>query len=105
MERRHDRRLEHGGRWLPLVWLLVAVLPLTGSAQAPPASAPATQAAAPLRLVSTSWPPFTTAPGTARFALDLVEAALKTVGVSAERPTEEFSVVIDRLLSATSSGQ
>lgn len=33
-------------------------------------------AQAPLRLVSTAWPPFTNQPGQARFALDLVEAAL-----------------------------
>src|SRR5215204_2431887 len=37
---------------------------------------------APLKLVSTSWPPFTNAPGQARFALDLVEEALGRVGVT-----------------------
>src|SRR5690349_5599331 len=36
-----------------------------------------------LLLVSTSWPPFTNQPGQARFALDLVEAALGRVGVTA----------------------
>jgi hypothetical protein len=35
-----------------------------------------------LRLVSTAWPPFTNQPGQARFALDLVEAALGRIGVS-----------------------
>lgn len=39
---------------------------------------------APLRLVSTAWPPFTNAPGQPRFALDLVEAALGRFGVSAK---------------------
>jgi polar amino acid transport system substrate-binding protein len=38
---------------------------------------------APLTLVSTAWPPFTNAPGQPRFALDLVEAALGRIGVSA----------------------
>jgi polar amino acid transport system substrate-binding protein len=40
--------------------------------------------AAPLALVSTAWPPFTNAPGQPRFALDLVEAALGRVGLSAK---------------------
>ena len=35
-----------------------------------------------LRLVSTAWPPFTNEPGQARFALDLVEAALGRIGLS-----------------------
>ncbi len=37
----------------------------------------------PLALVSTVWPPFTNEPGQARFALDLVEAALKRTGRTA----------------------
>jgi polar amino acid transport system substrate-binding protein len=40
--------------------------------------------AAPLRLVSTSWPPFTNGSGQPRFALDLVETALGRVGMSAQ---------------------
>ena len=36
-----------------------------------------------LTLVSTAWPPFTNAPGKPRFALDLVEAALGRVSISA----------------------
>jgi polar amino acid transport system substrate-binding protein len=39
---------------------------------------------APLKLVSTAWPPFTNPPGQPRFALDLVEAALTRIGVRAE---------------------
>src|SRR5215203_1452351 len=39
------------------------------------------QAAAPLALISTAWPPFTNEPGQPRFALDLVEAALGRVGL------------------------
>ena len=40
--------------------------------------------AAPLRLVSTAWPPFTNASGQPRFALDLVETALGRIGESAQ---------------------
>lgn len=36
----------------------------------------------PLRFVSTAWPPFTNAPGQARFALELVDEALKRIGES-----------------------
>jgi len=39
---------------------------------------------APLRLVSTAWPPFTNAPKQPRFALDLVEAALGRIGVTSK---------------------
>lgn len=39
---------------------------------------------APLTLVSTAWPPFTNAPGQPRFALDLVEAALGRISLSAK---------------------
>jgi polar amino acid transport system substrate-binding protein len=38
---------------------------------------------APLKLVSTAWPPFTNAPGAPRFALDLVEEALRRFGLTA----------------------
>jgi polar amino acid transport system substrate-binding protein len=40
--------------------------------------------AAPLMLVSTAWSPFTNALGQPRFALDLVEAALGRIGVTAK---------------------
>jgi polar amino acid transport system substrate-binding protein len=49
---------------------------------------------APLILVSTAWSPFTNAPGQPRFALDLVEAALGRVGVTAKTtivPAGEFT--------------
>jgi len=39
---------------------------------------------APLRLVSTAWPPFTNAPKQPRFALDLVEAALGRIGITSK---------------------
>ena len=56
----------------PALWLVL-------SAQAAP-PAPG----APLALVSTAWPPFTNPPGQPRIALDLVEAALARIGVSAK---------------------
>jgi polar amino acid transport system substrate-binding protein len=37
-----------------------------------------------LRLASTPWPPFTNVAGQARFAIDLVQAALERIGVSAD---------------------
>ncbi len=43
----------------------------------------ATAQPARLELVSTAWPPFTNAPGQPRFALDLVEAALRRFGLTA----------------------
>jgi len=59
-------------QWAKIALALLAIVaaPFVGSAQAPK-----------LRLVSTAWPPFTNEPGQARFALDLVEEALKRVGV------------------------
>jgi len=62
-------------RWARVVTLTlgVATASLVISAQS-----------APLALVSTAWPPFTNAPGQPRFALDLVEAALGRVSVTAK---------------------
>jgi polar amino acid transport system substrate-binding protein len=50
--------------------------------------------AAPIRLVSTPWSPFTNAAGQPRFALDLVEAALGRIGVTSTTtivPAAEFT--------------
>lgn len=58
----------------------------------------------PLTLVSTPWPPFTNAPGNPRFALDLVEAALGRVSITANTsivPAQEFTT---SLLSSEFSG-
>ena len=60
------------GRWLG------ALLIVTGSVVMSAAQTP------PLTLVSTAWSPFTNEPGQARFALDLVEAALGRFGVDAK---------------------
>jgi len=54
-------------------WTAAALVILSCRAMWPPAEA---QQPAPLRLVSTAWPPFTNPPGQPLFALDLVEAAL-----------------------------
>lgn len=53
-----------------------------------------------LSLVSTTWPPFSDSPGKPRFALDLVDAALKRMGIAAQ------TVVLDegRLSSALLKG-
>ena len=58
------------------------------------ALAPGEAQTRPLTLVSTPWPPFTNAPGKPRFALDLVEAALGRVSISASTsivPAQEFT--------------
>jgi polar amino acid transport system substrate-binding protein len=62
---------------LPVRAILLVSLVLTGAVIASPEQTSA------LRLVSTQWPPFTSEPGKPRFALDLVEAALGRIGLSA----------------------
>ena len=63
-------------RWaaLAIVVLTLPALRLTVAAQKP----------APLRLISTAWPPFTNPAGQPRFALDLTDAALARIGMSAK---------------------
>ncbi len=56
-----------------IVCLAIATASIVASAQAPQ-----------LRLLSTAWSPFTNEPERPRFALDLVEAALKRMGVSSQ---------------------
>jgi polar amino acid transport system substrate-binding protein len=63
-----------GIRWLGAMLIVAGSVVI--SAQTP-AQVP------PLVLVSTAWSPFTNEPGQARFALDLVEAALGRIGVTA----------------------
>jgi polar amino acid transport system substrate-binding protein len=69
----------HGMSWtraMTRVAMLAGALAL--SAGSPVVSAQL----APLKLVSTAWPPFTNAAGQPRFALDLVEEALRRVGLA-----------------------
>jgi polar amino acid transport system substrate-binding protein len=57
-----------------------------------------------LQLVSTAWPPFTNAPRQPRFALDLVEEALKRIGSSADTTIVEDSRFTASLLSGKFDG-
>jgi ABC-type amino acid transport substrate-binding protein len=57
-----------------------------------------------LRLVSTAWPPFTNQPGQARFALDLVEAALGRVGLHSKTTIVEAAQFTPSLLSDAFDG-
>jgi polar amino acid transport system substrate-binding protein len=57
-----------------------------------------------LRLVSTAWPPFTNQPGQARFALDLVEAALGRIGVSSSTTIVDAAQFTTSLLGGEFDG-
>ena len=57
-----------------------------------------------LRLVSTAWSPFTNEPGRPRFALDLVEAALKRMGVSSQTTIVEAARFTPLVLEGTYDG-
>jgi polar amino acid transport system substrate-binding protein len=57
-----------------------------------------------LRFVSTAWPPFTNAPGQPRFALDLVEAALGRIGVTATTSIVEADQFTTALLTGPYDG-
>lgn len=58
----------------------------------------------PLRLVSTAWPPFTSAPGQPRFALDLVEEALQRIGIAARTTIVEPADFTTALLTGRFDG-
>jgi polar amino acid transport system substrate-binding protein len=58
----------------------------------------------PLRLVSTAWPPFTNEPGQPRFALDLVEAALRRIGLTAKTTIVEPARFTPALLNGEFDG-
>jgi len=57
-----------------------------------------------LALVSTAWPPFTDAPGQPRFALDLVDAALGRIGVTAKTTIVSAAEFTPSLLSGRFDG-
>jgi polar amino acid transport system substrate-binding protein len=78
---------------------LIAVLGLFALAVGSPA-----RAQGPLHLVSTAWPPFTDRPGEARFALDLVEEALKRIGVTADTTIVEDANFTSALLRGEFDG-
>jgi ABC-type amino acid transport substrate-binding protein len=72
MRRARRQRIHSGAAAIGLAMATVAMAAVTLFAQT-----------APLRLVSTAWSPFTNAPGQPRVALDLVDAALRRIGVNA----------------------
>jgi len=57
-----------------------------------------------LRLVSTAWPPFTNQSGQARFALDLVEAALGRIGITSTTAIVDASQFTTALLGSAFDG-
>jgi polar amino acid transport system substrate-binding protein len=71
-----------------LSFVLIAAAPLGQTPQTTP-----------LSLVSTAWSPFTNEPGQPRFALDLVEAALSRIGLSAKTTLVEPAQFTPALLS------
>ncbi len=77
-----------------------AILALACSATLLVASAEPT----PLTLVSTAWPPFTNPPGQPRFALDLVEAALRRIGLTANTTIVSAADFTPSLLSGRFDG-
>ena len=86
----------HGG----VRWMLAAILGLS-CALIPPVISAQT---APLQLVSTAWPPFTNVAGQARFALDLVEAALGRVALSSKTTIVSAAEFTPALLSGRFDG-
>ena len=68
-----------------------------------PSAAPSAQPA-PLRLVSTPWPPFTNEPGKPRFALDLVETALGRAGLKTATAIVEPATFTTALLNGEFDG-
>jgi polar amino acid transport system substrate-binding protein len=88
--------VRRGLRWTSLA-LAIACCPamwLMSAAQTP----------APLRLVSTAWPPFTNASGQPRFALDLVEAALGRIHMSSRTTIVSAAQFTPSLLSGLFDG-
>jgi polar amino acid transport system substrate-binding protein len=57
-----------------------------------------------LHFVSTRWPPFTNPPGASRFAIDLVNEALKRIGLSAETAIVDEAMFTTALLSGKFDG-
>jgi polar amino acid transport system substrate-binding protein len=98
------RSLEHGVRLarpgssalrlvLFLAVLAISAIPMRGTAQTRQ-----------LHLASTPWPPFTNTPGQARFAIDLVHAALERVGITADTTIVEEGTLTPALLSGRFDG-
>ena len=84
--------------------LSYAVSLLLAAVLTAPASLAQSAQPAPLRLVSTAWPPFTNEPGQPRFALDLVEAAFGRIGLSAKTTIVEAARFTPALLGPEFDG-
>src|SRR5262245_20809318 len=82
----------------PLTHVIVLVLAIAGASLA--LSAQTTQ----LRLVSTAWSPFTNVQGQPRFALDLVEAGLKRISVTATTSIVDAAAFTPALLTGPFDG-
>jgi ABC-type amino acid transport substrate-binding protein len=82
-------------RWTRAFILVLACPALWLTAAAQPA---------PLRLVSTAWPPFTNAPRQPRFALDVVEDALRRINLTARTTIVSASQFTPTLLSSLFDG-
>jgi len=82
-------------RWTRAVMLVLSCPALWLTATAQPA---------PLRLVSTAWPPFTNAPRQPRFALDLVEDALRRINLTARTTIVSAEQYTTTLLSGLFDG-
>jgi polar amino acid transport system substrate-binding protein len=80
------------------LWIAVVCLAALG------APSHARSQTAPLRFVSTVWPPFTNAAGQARFALDLVDEALKRIGSTAETVFVDEATFTPSLLTGKYDG-
>jgi polar amino acid transport system substrate-binding protein len=85
-------------RLLPGAFLLLSLALSAASLSGQPAPGN------PLRLISTPWPPFTNDAGQPRFALDLVEAALGRIGLSATTTMVAPAQFTSALLSNTYDG-
>jgi polar amino acid transport system substrate-binding protein len=86
-------------RWGRVAWIGLAALLAAG---VPRSASP--QTAPPLRLVSTAWPPFTNPPGEPRFALDLVNEALKRIHVAANTTIVDESRFIPSVIATDFDG-
>jgi polar amino acid transport system substrate-binding protein len=82
-------------RWTTAALVLLVCIATWGTVVAQNAS---------LKLVSTAWPPFTNAPKQTRFALDLVEAALGRIGISARTALVSAPQYTPSLLSGVFDG-
>jgi polar amino acid transport system substrate-binding protein len=92
------RSLDHPhpvARWTTVAIVLLGCLATWGTVGAQNAQ---------LKLVSTAWPPFTNSPKQPRFALDLVEAALARIGVTAKTAIVSAPQYTPTLLSGLLDG-